>query len=189
VTPNTETEKNGNEGHNPAGNAVSQSITYSTPGESGSTDLESVCRSVTQLARSAQRLPSRIKLRHGSTTVEMEWPDPAHAAQPTTAAPAPAEPDPDPVPPATDDGLGFLCAPMVGTFYHAREPGAPPLVRAGDLVRPGQAVGILEVMKMMSTVEADVAGRVIEILVSDAQPVEFQQRLIAVETVSQSEGS
>jgi acetyl-CoA carboxylase biotin carboxyl carrier protein len=54
-------------------------------------------------------------------------------------------------------------------------------VAVGDLVRPGQPVGVLEVMKMMSTIEADRAGRVVEILVPDAHPVEYQQRLIVLE--------
>ncbi len=151
-------------------------------------DLESVCRSVAELARSASKPPSRIKLRHGSTTVEMEWPV-APTAMPSSVERDPAESDPGEPPPVPDDGIGFLCAPMVGTFYHSREPGAPPLVSVGDLIRPGQAVGILEVMKMMSTIEADVAGRVVEILVPDAQSVEFQQRLIAVETLAPGDGA
>src|SRR5690606_29266662 len=75
----------------------------------------------------------------------------------------------------------YVVAPTVGTFYHAPEPGAPPFVAAGDVVRPGQQVGIIEVMKMMSPVEATVAGRVKEFLVPDAEPVEFEQRLIALE--------
>ncbi|KDN80867.1 putative acyl-CoA carboxylase [Kitasatospora cheerisanensis KCTC 2395] len=74
-----------------------------------------------------------------------------------------------------------MCAPMIGTFYHAPEPGAPPYVSVGDTITPGQPIGILEVMKMMSPVEADVAGRVVEILAADGTAVEFQQRLIAVE--------
>lgn len=139
--------------------------------------LESVCRSVAELARSAPEPPSRIKVQHGATTVEIEWPAPAQVSES-----APARVGPTPVPdPAPDGELTFVCAPMVGTFYHAREPGAPPLVAVGDLVQPGQAVGILEVMKMMSVIEAEVSGRVVEVLVPDAQPVEFQQHLISLE--------
>lgn len=114
----------------------------------------------------------------------------------SSAAPAPgAAPGSAPAPnaaesaaPATDpraagDGLRRVCAPMIGTFYHAPEPGAPPFVAVGDLVAPGEQIGILEVMKMMSAVKADVAGTVREILVPDGGPVEFQQPLIAVEPV------
>ncbi|GAA2146541.1 hypothetical protein GCM10009760_36450 [Kitasatospora kazusensis] len=149
---------------------------------SGPADLESVCRSVAELARAAPKAPSRIKLRHGSTTVEMEW-----TAAPAADRPAPAEAGPEQPPALPADGLDHLCAPMVGTFYHSREPGTPPLVSVGDLVRPGQAVGILEVMKMMSTIEADRSGRVVEILVPDAQAVEYQQRLIALEPLVPAE--
>ncbi|MFI9272959.1 acetyl-CoA carboxylase biotin carboxyl carrier protein [Kitasatospora sp. NPDC052896] len=150
------------------------------PVPAGRANLESVCRSVTELARSTPTPPSRIRLRHGSTTVEVMWAEPAATAPPAApadgAAGAAAGAEPD-------LGLAHVRAPMVGTFYHAREPEAPPLVAVGDLIRVGQPVGILEVMKMMSTIEADTAGRVVEILVPNAQPVEFQQRLIAVEPV------
>lgn len=166
------------------------------PGPDGATHLEAVCRSVAELARSSSRPPSRIKLCHGSTTVEMEWPDPvpvASAAVPSAVLPA-RSCDPGPVSATeagredkTDDGLSYICAPMVGTFYRADEPGAAPLVSVGDLVQPGQAVGIFEVMKMLSTVHADVAGRVVDILVADGQPVEYAQQLMAVEPVSRGE--
>ncbi|QMV25087.1 acetyl-CoA carboxylase biotin carboxyl carrier protein [Streptomyces sp. SCUT-3] len=158
--------------------------------------LDSVCRSVTELARTAPEPPSRIRLQHGQTTVEMEWPGPAPVPAPAAAAvaaaaaPAAAAVAAGPAPeaaPAAQDRLRYVCAPMVGTFYHAREPEAPPFVSVGDLVRPGQPVGILEVMKMMSTVEADVAGRVVEVVAPNGQPVEFQQRLLAVEPLSDDE--
>ncbi|NUS55355.1 MAG: acetyl-CoA carboxylase biotin carboxyl carrier protein subunit, partial [Streptomycetaceae bacterium] len=70
--------------------------------------------------------------------------------------------------------------PMVGTFYHAADPGAQPFVRVGDEVRPGQTIGILEVMKMMNPITADVAGRVVEFAATDGQSVEFEQPLVAV---------
>jgi acetyl-CoA carboxylase biotin carboxyl carrier protein len=85
----------------------------------------------------------------------------------------------------TSRGTHYLCAPTVGTFYHSPEPGAPPYITVGDVVRPGQPVGLLEVMKMMSPVEADAAGRVVEILVPDAHSVEYQQRLLALEPVEE----
>jgi acetyl-CoA carboxylase biotin carboxyl carrier protein len=173
--------------------------------------LEAVCRSATELAGAMPAPPRRIRLRHGQTAVEIEWPDPreqsaayasgarAGAAQPAPAAPAAPAAEPPSAPPAgqtrvapeaqeahgahDSSSLHYVCAPTVGTFYHAPEPGERPCVSAGDLVRPGQPVGVLEVMKMMSTVEADVAGRVVEVVVPDGQPVEFQQRLIALEPI------
>ena len=77
---------------------------------------------------------------------------------------------------------------MIGTFYHSPEPGAPPFVAVGDSVVPGQRIGILEVMKMMSPVEAQVAGIVREVLVPDGGAVEFQQPLIVVEPVVEPAG-
>lgn len=170
-------------------------LALTTPGPDGAAHLEAVCRSVAELARSSSRPPSRIKLCHGSTTVEVEWPDPvpvSSAAVQSAALPARSDPgQPSATDTAredkTDDGLSYVCAPMVGTFYRADEPGAPPLVSVGDLVQPGQAVGIFEVMKMLSTVHADVAGRVVDILVADGESVEYAQQLMAVEPVSRGE--
>lgn len=136
-------------------------------------DLTALCRSIAELARTTTRPPSRIRLEHLGTAVEVEWP--IGEQQVVTAAP-PAADEP------LDEGTArHVRAPMVGTFYRSPEPGAPPFVSVGDTVAVGQPIGILEVMKMMSPVEADTAGRVVEILAEDGTPVEFQQRLIAVE--------
>ena len=70
---------------------------------------------------------------------------------------------------------------MVGTFYRAPEPGAAPFVTVGDLVRPGQVVGIVEAMKLMNEVTAERAGRVTEVLVDDGRPVEYDQPLVALD--------
>lgn len=150
--------------------------------------LESLCRTVTDLARATATTPTRIRLQQGETTVEVEWPDPA-APCPGGAPPAAGPADPAPAPEAEADTLAYICAPTVGTFYHAAAPEAPPFVSVGDLVRPGQPVGVLEVMKMMSTIEADTAGRVVEILVPNGQSVEFEQRLIAVEPAAGEPGT
>jgi acetyl-CoA carboxylase biotin carboxyl carrier protein len=72
-------------------------------------------------------------------------------------------------------------SPMVGTFYRAPEPGAEPYVKAGSRVTVGQTVCIIEAMKIMNELESEVAGVVREILVEDAQPVEFGQTLFRVE--------
>jgi acetyl-CoA carboxylase biotin carboxyl carrier protein len=70
---------------------------------------------------------------------------------------------------------------MVGTFYRAPEPGAEPYVKIGARVSPGQTLCIIEAMKIMNELEAEVTGTVREILVEDAQPVEFGQVLFRVE--------
>jgi acetyl-CoA carboxylase biotin carboxyl carrier protein len=151
--------------------------------------LDSVCRSATELARAVPKPPQRIRLQHGQTSVEVEWPSESAEAAPQPAAQSAADPGAQRAHSAqeaqTSRGTHYLCAPTVGTFYHSPEPDAPPYVAVGDLVRPGQPVGVLEVMKMMSTVEADAAGRVVEILVPDAHSVEYQQRLLALEPVEE----
>ncbi|MBY8883583.1 acetyl-CoA carboxylase biotin carboxyl carrier protein subunit [Streptomyces sp. PTM05] len=156
-------------------------------------DVERLCHGVADLARTFDEPPRRIRLRSGTACVEVEWP-----AAP--AAPAPLPTGPTGLASAdrqehaatgrtADDGAGrdtthYVNAPGVGTFYHASEPGAPAYVSVGDVVRPGQPVGVLEVMKMMSTIEADAAGRVVEVLAKDAQGVEYDQHLIALEPLA-----
>jgi len=152
----------------------------------GPTTLESVCRSVTELARAAPKPPRRIRLQHGQTTVEVEWPDPETAAAVPVTGTLPEAPEPASGRPE-QDALRYVCAPMVGTFYHSPEPGTPPFVSVGDVVRPGQTIGILEVMKMMSPVEADAGGQVVEILAPDAHSVEYHERLIAIAPANQAE--
>ncbi|MDO3705263.1 acetyl-CoA carboxylase biotin carboxyl carrier protein [Micromonospora sp. C28SCA-DRY-2] len=126
----------------------------------------------------------RVRLRSGQTVLEVEW----HAPSGPAAGPPPApRPAPEPAapaapPPAGADGArGTVRSPIVGTFYRAPEPGAAPFVAVGDLVRPGQVVGIVEAMKLMNEVTADRAGRVVELLAEDGQPVEYDQPLVALE--------
>ena len=72
-------------------------------------------------------------------------------------------------------------SPMVGTFYRAPEPGAEPYVKVGSRIGNGQTLCIIEAMKIMNELEAEVTGTVREVLVEDAQPVEFGQVLFRVE--------
>ena len=77
--------------------------------------------------------------------------------------------------------LKEIRSPMVGTFYKAPEPGAEPYIKVGNRVTPGQTVCIIEAMKIMNEIEAEIAGAVREILVEDGQPVEFGQVLFRVD--------
>jgi acetyl-CoA carboxylase biotin carboxyl carrier protein len=72
-------------------------------------------------------------------------------------------------------------APMVGTFYRASAPDAPPFVQEGDVVKDGQVLCIIEAMKLMNEIEAKVAGRIARVLVENAQPVEFGQPLFLID--------
>lgn len=85
-------------------------------------------------------------------------------------------------PPPTSDHhkLVEIKSPMVGTFYRAPAPDEAPFVESGDRVRPGQTVCIIEAMKLMNEIEAEIAGEIVEILVQNAQPVEFGQVLMRV---------
>jgi len=94
------------------------------------------------------------------------------------AAPAPAVAEAG-GPPASR--LLEVKSPMVGTFYRAPEPGAEPYAKVGSRVTVGQTLCIIEAMKIMNELESEVAGVVREILVEDAQPVEFGQTLFRVE--------
>jgi len=99
------------------------------------------------------------------------------AAAPAVPAAAPAAAAPEPAP----TRLIEVKAPKVGTFYKAPEPGAEPYVKAGSRVSVGQTLCIIEAMKIMNELEAEVSGTVREVLVEDAQPVEFGQILFRVE--------
>jgi len=75
-------------------------------------------------------------------------------------------------------------SPIVGTFYRAPSPGAPPFVEKGDKVKKGQVLCIVEAMKVMNEIESDVDGTVVDILVENAQPVEYNQVLFLIDTSS-----
>jgi acetyl-CoA carboxylase biotin carboxyl carrier protein len=74
-----------------------------------------------------------------------------------------------------------VVAPMVGTFYRAPAPDAPPYVQAGDTVKEGQVLGIIEAMKLMNEIKAETAGKIAKIKYENGQPVEFGQPLFLVE--------
>jgi len=85
-----------------------------------------------------------------------------------------------PQPRMDEEGLLEICAPIVGTFYRAPAPGAPPFVEVGSRVQEDTVVAIIEVMKLMNSVPAEVAGEVVEICVENAALVEQGQCLIRV---------
>jgi len=72
-------------------------------------------------------------------------------------------------------------SPMVGTFYSRPEPGVEPYVRAGSRITPGKTLCIIEAMKIMNPVDSEVSGVIVEVLVEDAQPIEFGQVLFRVD--------
>ena len=110
----------------------------------------------------------------------------ARPAAPAAAAsghvPAAGAPAPEPRKPAdAASHPGVVKSPMVGTAYCAPAPGAPPFVEPGGEVKEGQIILIIEAMKTMNQIPAPRSGRVIEILVSDGQPVEYGEPLLVIE--------
>lgn len=107
---------------------------------------------------------------------------PAAMAMPPAVAPAAATTPsaPPPTAPAARSDLLEITAPMVATFYRAPAPGEAPFVEVGSRISTGQTVCILEAMKLMNELEAEVSGEVVEILVDNGTPVEFGQVLMRV---------
>ena len=103
---------------------------------------------------------------------------PAHATPAPAAAPAPAAPHEGP---SEESRLPAVTSPMVGTFYRAPAPEADPYVEVGSPVDVGQTVCIIEAMKLMNEIESEVKGRIARILVENAQPVEYGQKLFLIE--------
>jgi acetyl-CoA carboxylase biotin carboxyl carrier protein len=104
----------------------------------------------------------------------------APAPVPVSVPPSAGPSTPPPAAPAARADLVDITAPMVGTFYRAPSPGDPPFVELGSRITAGQPVCILEAMKLMNELEADVSGEVVEILVENGTPVEFGQVLLRV---------
>jgi acetyl-CoA carboxylase biotin carboxyl carrier protein len=139
---------------------------------------------VLALARSLPGELRRLTVRSGDRAIEVEWAaDARPAGSPVPLPPAQGTPDGRDVQPAAPADAAVEVAatvrsPLVGTFYAAPSPGADPFVRVGDEVEPGQTVGIVEAMKLMNPIVADEPGVVAEVLVGDAESVEYDQVLM-----------
>ncbi|WP_215226209.1 acetyl-CoA carboxylase biotin carboxyl carrier protein [Echinicola shivajiensis] len=106
---------------------------------------------------------------------------PVAAAPAPVAAPAPAaESTPAPAP-ADNANYVEIKSPMIGTFYTTPNPDSDPFVSVGDSVKQGQAVCIIEAMKLFNEIESEVSGKIVKILVDNASPVEYDQPLFLVD--------
>lgn len=135
-----------------------------------------------------QRGDDRVRIRLNAEPARPEFvmPYPSFAASypmPAQAAPAPPDASAAPAPGdvLSDPTLVYVKAPIVGTFYEAPSPAAPAFVHEGDRVKPGQVLCIIESMKLMNEIEADVSGTVVSIYPQNAQPVEFGEKLFAIQ--------
>ena len=130
---------------------------------------------------------------HGGLRIRLKKASASSNPAPRAGAPAqPALPAPPPAPaahlpetsvapsPAASEELHIIKSPIVGTFYAAASPGAAPFVKPGDTIQPGQVVCIIEAMKLMNEIEADVSGELVRALVENGQPVEYGQGLFAI---------
>jgi acetyl-CoA carboxylase biotin carboxyl carrier protein len=128
-----------------------------------------------------QRGENRVRIRRtfGEIVHEVTLPNqqPATTAAAATAPPVKAAPQPDS--PAGKE-LVTVKAPIVGTFYESASPGSPPFVRVGETVQPGKVLCIIESMKLMNEIEAEIAGMIESKLVPNGQPVEYGEALFAI---------
>jgi acetyl-CoA carboxylase biotin carboxyl carrier protein len=143
--------------------------------------LNSVRESALGLLAGLDRAPQSLRIRTEGVEIELEWPEPGQVVASTAAVPAGVAAGHTEVLSPLAGTEQFITAQVVGMFYRSREPGAEPFVQPGDEVRPGQQVGIIEAMKLMIPVEADLDGQVLDALVADGTPVEYGDRLFAVE--------
>jgi acetyl-CoA carboxylase biotin carboxyl carrier protein len=110
--------------------------------------------------------------------------DAASSAPVSSGAAAPSAPVVGQPPAAVDSTVRDITAPLLGTFYRAPKPGAPPFVEVGSLVEADSIIGIIEVMKLMNTVRAGIRGKVVEIQARDGTLVEYGETLLRVETIA-----
>jgi acetyl-CoA carboxylase biotin carboxyl carrier protein len=132
----------------------------------------------------------KVKIkRAGEHTVVHSHAEPRFYAVPPVAAttvhemvsaPAVAPPPTAPAAAAPEQGLHAVKSPIVGTFYEAPSPGAPPFVKVGDTVEVGQVLCIVEAMKLLNEIESDIAGEIVKKLATNGQPIEYGQELFSI---------
>lgn len=134
---------------------------------------------IVELLKSSPQF-SEFHLKAGDMEVNLRRRTNAHAATVPGESQEPPRPARQDAPTGFPEGTAVVRSPMVGTFYRAPGPGAPPFVEVGQRVEPETTVCIIEVMKLMSSIPAGAKGVVREILVGDAEPVEYGQPLIVI---------
>jgi acetyl-CoA carboxylase biotin carboxyl carrier protein len=104
-----------------------------------------------------------------------------HGSLPPKIDGSPHEAKVEPKPSQKNENMVEIRSPMVGTFYRAPAPDAEPYIREGDAIHPGKILCIIEAMKLMNEIEAEIQGKIVKILVENAHPVEYNQPLFLVE--------
>ena len=129
-----------------------------------------------------QRGDNRLRLRRAPTAQELTVPvaPPAPPTQASASGPAPAPAAVGPKAAGPDPSHTLIKSPIVGTYYDAPSPEAGPFVKVGDSVEPGQVLCIIESMKLMNEIEAEIAGTLVHKLVENGRPVEYGEALFAI---------
>lgn len=128
----------------------------------------------------------KMTLRRGGKVEYVQIPSaqaPAQSAQVVQASPAPESPAPvaeQPAPATPEAGLIEVIAPMVGTYYQAASPGADPFAKPGSKVNVGDTLCILEAMKLMNEIQAEVEGEVVQVFAKNGELVEYGQVLMTI---------
>jgi acetyl-CoA carboxylase biotin carboxyl carrier protein len=131
---------------------------------------------ITEFELESEGMKLRIK-KQGGAPAPVVGVAPAPLAAAVAPTPAPAR---EPPPPAVEEGLLVVKSPIVGTFYRSPDPNAPAFVSVGDRVKPGQVLCIVEAMKLMNEIEAEVAGEIVEIHKETGQPIQFGDPLFTL---------
>lgn len=146
-----------------------------------------------ELMRAMKQLDvNELEIEQGDQRVFLRRGAEGGVAHPAPHMPGPVTlPPPPSLPPAgsygdlsheDDAGATYITSPFVGTFYRSPSPDAGPFVEVGHKVTPGQVLCIVEAMKLMNEIEAEVSGVIVEVLVDNGKPVEFGERLFKVKT-------
>ena len=117
----------------------------------------------------------KVKLSKSNNTVEV-----SHHSTPKVMT-REKQPEEIKIEKASNKNLTAIKSPIVGTFYRAAAPDAQPYIEIGDIVKPGQVVCIVEAMKLMNEIESDISGGIVQILLKNEDPVEYNQELFLTE--------
>jgi len=138
---------------------------------------------VNEVAIEEEDFKITIKTNQAPTYVTATVPTAAPAPLPVAAPTAPAPEAPKQTTPKAEDTSNYVTikSPMIGTFYRSSSPDKPAFVNVGDEITTGKVVCIVEAMKLFNEIESEISGKIVKILVDDAQPVEYDQPLFLVE--------